>query len=133
MISFASKTDNPNTKLGWNDRIGYGMGNFGMAWVNGMMSAFLMKYLTDVSLVDAGVVSAIIAISKLFDGVSDLIMGRIVDGTRAKMGKARVWLIRMCLPLAISTVLLFSVPASMTGVIKYIYVFLLYNLVNAVF
>ena len=133
MFSFASKTDNPNTKLGWNDRIGYGMGNFGMAWVNGMMSAFLMKYLTDVSLVDAGVVSAIIAISKLFDGISDLIMGRIVDGTRAKMGKARVWLIRMCLPLAISTVLLFSVPASMTGVIKYIYVFLLYNLVNAVF
>lgn len=31
MISFASKTNNPNTKLGWNDRLGYGMGNFGMA------------------------------------------------------------------------------------------------------
>lgn len=76
MFSFASKTTDPGTKLGWNDRIGYGMGNFGMAWVNGMMSAFLMKYLTDVSLVDAGVVSLIIAISKLFDGVSDLIMGR---------------------------------------------------------
>ena len=133
MFSFASKTDNPNTKLGWNDRLGYGMGNFGMAWVNGMMSAFLMKYLTDVSLVDAGVVSAIIAISKLFDGVSDLIMGRIVDGTRSKMGKARVWLMRMCIPLAISTILLFSIPASMSGVIKYIYVFILYNLVNSVF
>lgn len=133
MISFASKTNEANTKLGWNERLGYGMGNFGMAWVNGMMSAFLMKYLTDVSLVDAGVVSAIIAISKLFDGVSDLIMGRIVDGTHSKLGKARVWLIRMCIPLAISTVLLFSVPASMTGVIKYIYVFILYNLVNAVF
>lgn len=133
MFSFASKTDNPNTKLGWNDRIGYGMGNFGMAWVNGMMSAFLMKYLTDVSLVDAGVVSAIIAVSKLFDGVSDLIMGRIVDGTHSKFGKARVWLIRMCIPMALSTVLLFSVPSSMTGVIKYVYVFILYNLVNAVF
>lgn len=133
MISFASKTNEANTKLGWNERLGYGMGNFGMAWVNGMMSAFLMKYLTDVSLVDAGVVSAIIAISKLFDGVSDLIMGRIVDGTHSKFGKARVWLIWMCIPLAISTVLLFSVPASMTGVIKYIYVFILYNLVNAVF
>lgn len=133
MISFASKTKDPHAKLGWNDRIGYGMGNFGMAWVNGMMSAFLMKYLTDVSLVDAGVVSAIIAISKLFDGVSDLIMGRIVDGTHTKLGKARVWLIRMCIPLAISTVLLFSIPASMTGMIKYVYVFVLYNLVNSVF
>lgn len=133
MISFASKTNNPNTRLGWNDRLGYGMGNFGMAWVNGMMSAFLMKYLTDVSLVDAGVVSAIIAISKLFDGVSDLIMGRIVDGTHSKLGKARVWLIRMCIPMALSTILLFSVPSSMSGIIKYVYVFILYNLVNAVF
>ena len=133
MMSFASKTNDPNAKLGWNDRIGYGMGNFGMAWVNGMMSAFLMKYLTDVSLVDAAVVSTIIAISKLFDGVSDLIMGRIVDGTKSKLGKARVWLIRMCIPLAISSVLLFSIPSSMTGMIKYVYVFILYNLVNAVF
>lgn len=133
MFSFATKTSSPNTKLGWNDRLGYGMGNFGMAWVNGMMSAFLMKYLTDVSLIDAGVVSAIIAISKLFDGVSDLIMGRIVDNTHSKLGKARVWLIRMCIPLAISTVLLFSIPSSMTGMIRYVYVFILYNLVNAVF
>lgn len=133
MFSFASKTDNPNTRLGWNDRLGYGVGNFGMAWVNGMMSAFLMKYLTDVSLVDAGVVSAIIAVSKLFDGISDLIMGRIVDGTHSKLGKARVWLIRMCIPMALAVILLFSVPSSMSGTLKYIYVFILYNLVNAVF
>lgn len=89
MINFASKTDSPNTRLGWNDRLGYGMGNFGMAWVNGMMSAFLMKYLTDVSLVDAGVVSMIIAVSKLLDGVSDLIMGRIVDKNTLKDGKSQ--------------------------------------------
>ncbi|MBD5457538.1 MAG: MFS transporter [Lachnospiraceae bacterium] len=133
MINFASKTNDPNTRLGWNDRIGYGMGNFGMAWVNGMMSAFFMKYLTDVSLVDAAVVSLIIAVSKLFDGISDLIMGRIVDGTHSKFGKARVWLLRMCLPLAVSTILLFSVPASMTGFLKYVYIFILYNLVNSVF
>ena len=133
MLSFASKTNDPHTKLGWNDRIGYGMGNLGMAWVNGMMSAFLMKYLTDVSLVDAAVVSTIIAISKVFDGVTDLFMGRIVDGTHSKMGKARVWLLRMCIPMAIATVLLFSIPASMTGTIKYVYVFIMYNLVNSVF
>ena len=36
MFNFASKTNDPHTKLGWNDRIGYGMGNFGMAWVNGI-------------------------------------------------------------------------------------------------
>ncbi len=133
MFSFASKTNDPHTKLGWNDRIGFGMGNLGMAWVNGMMSAFLMKYLTDVTLTDAVAVSNIIAISKLFDGISDLIMGRIVDKTNTKMGKARVWILRMCIPLAIATVLLFSIPASMSGMLKYVYIFLIYNLVNSVF
>ncbi|MCD8334276.1 MAG: MFS transporter [Clostridiales bacterium] len=133
MFNFASKTNDPNTKLGWNDRIGYGVGNFGMAWVNGMMSAFFMSYLTDVSLVDAGVASTIIAISKLFDGFSDLIMGRIVDGTHSKMGKARVWLVRMCIPMAIAVILLFSIPSSFTGMVKYVYIFVIYNLVNSVF
>lgn len=133
MLSLATKTNDPDTKLGWNDRIGYGIGNFGMAWVNGMMSAFFMTYLTDVSLVDTGVASLIIAISKVFDGVSDLIMGRIVDGTHSKLGKARIWLLRMCIPMAIAVVLLFSIPASLTGVIKYVYIFLIYNLVNSVF
>lgn len=133
MFSFASKSSDPNTKLGWNDRIGYGIGNFGMAWVNGLMSAFFMTYLTDVSLMDAAAVSSIIAVSKLFDGISDLVMGRIVDGTHSKMGKARVWLLRMCIPLAIAAILLFSIPSSFTGVGKYVYVFLMYNLVNTVF
>lgn len=133
MFSYASKTNNPNTRLGWNDRIGYGIGNFGMAWVNGMMSAFFMTYLTDVSLVNARAASTIIAISKIFDGVSDLIMGRIVDGTHSRLGKARIWLLRMCIPMAIAVILLFSIPASFTGMIKYVYIFVLYNLVNSIF
>lgn len=133
MFSYASKTNNPDTKLGWNDRIGYGIGNYGMAWINGLMSAFFMTYLTSVSMVDAGVAGTIIALSKVFDGVSDLIMGRIVDGTKSKFGKARVWLLRMCIPMAISTILLFSIPASMTGIVKYVYIFVIYNLVNSVF
>lgn len=133
MFSYASKTNDPNTKLGWNDRIGYGIGNYGMAWVNGLMSAFFMTYLTDVSLVDSVAAGTIIAVSKIFDGVSDLIMGRIVDGTKSKLGKARVWLLRMCIPMAIATILLFSIPASMEGMIKYVYIFVIYNLVNSVF
>lgn len=133
MISFATATDDPGTKLGWRERLSYGMGNFGMAWINGMMSAFLMKYLTDVSMFDAGVVSLIIAISKIFDGFSDLIMGRIVDKTHSRMGKARVWLVRMALPLAVSTVLLFSIPSGMSKMVSYVYLFVIYNLVNTVF
>ena len=95
MVSFASKHNDPKANLSWSERIGYGMGNYGMAWVNGIMSAFFMLYLTNVAVLDAGVVGTIIAVSKVFDGVSDLIMGGIVDRTKSKYGKARIWLLRM--------------------------------------
>ena len=133
MISFASKHNDPKASLSWGERIGYGIGNYGMAWINGIMSAFFMLYLTNVSFVDAGVAGTIIALSKVFDGISDLIMGRIVDRTKSKHGKARIWLVRMCIPMAISTLLLFSIPASFTSAVKYVYVFIMYNLVNSVF
>lgn len=96
MVSFASKHNDPKANLSWSERIGYGMGNYGLAWVNGIMSAFFMLYLTNVAVLDAGVVGTIIAVSKVFDGVSDLIMGGIVDRTKSKHGKARIWLLRMC-------------------------------------
>ena len=133
MVSFASKHNDPKANLSWSERIGYGMGNYGMAWVNGIMSAFFMLYLTNVAVLDAGVVGTIIAVSKVFDGVSDLIMGGIVDRTKSKYGKARIWLLRMCIPMAIASLLLFSIPASMTTAVKYVYVFIMYNLVNSVF
>lgn len=133
MISFASKHNDPKANLSWSERIGYGMGNYGLAWVNGIMSAFFMLYLTNVAVLDVAVVGTIIALSKVFDGVTDLIMGRIVDRTNSKFGKARVWLLRMCVPMAIATLMLFSIPASMTTTVKYVYVFILYNLVCSVF
>lgn len=133
MFSYASKHNDSKANLAWSERIGYGIGNYGMAWVNGIMSAFFMLYLTNVSFMDAGVAGTIVALSKVFDGVSDLLMGRIVDNTKSKHGKARIWLVRMCIPMAISSLLLFSIPASMTATVKAIYVFIMYNLVNAVF
>ncbi|MBR3279351.1 MAG: MFS transporter, partial [Lachnospiraceae bacterium] len=48
------------------------------------------------------------------------------------MGKARVWLLRMCIPFAVSTMLLFFVPQGFPDMVKYVYVFLIYNICNAV-
>ena len=48
------------------------------------------------------------------------------------MGKARVWLLRISVPLAVATLLMFFVPANFPSAAKYVYVFLMYNLVNTV-
>lgn len=132
MLSLATKTNDPNAKLGWNERLGYGVGMFGINAINGIIGSFLTIYFTNVALLDAGIISTLIAVSKVFDGVSDLIVGRMVDRTHSKLGKARVWLVRMCLPFALAVMLLFFVPQNFPQYLKYVYVFIMYNIVNTV-
>lgn len=111
MQSFATKHNDPDAKLGWAERIGYGTSAFGWNMINGIIGTFLTFYFTNVALLDAAVISTLIAVSKVFDGVSDLVVGNIVDRTKSKLGKARSWLLRMCIPFAVSVSLLFFVPA----------------------
>ena len=127
-----TKHDDPNGKLGWGERLAYGSGGFAFNMINGIIGSFLTIYFTSAAGLNAGIIATILAVSKVFDGISDLIMGRIVDNTNTKMGKARVWLLRMCIPFAVSTMLLFFVPQGFPDMVKYVYVFLIYNICNAV-
>ena len=133
MIQLATKHDDPEQELCWKERIGFGMASCGRGMLTGVLGSFIMIYMMNVALVDAGILSILFAVSKLIDGVSDIIIGNIVDHTRSKMGKARVWLLRMCLPMAVCLVLVFFVPKSFPTLLKYIYIFVIYNLVNSVF
>ncbi len=72
------------------------------------------------------------AISKVFDGLSDLLMGRIIDRTKSRFGKARPWYLRMIFPTVLSVLLLFWMPAGLMGNWKYVYIFITYNLVSTV-
>ncbi len=127
-----TKHDDPNKSLGWGERLAYGSGGFAFNMINGIIGSFLTIYFTSAAGLNAGIIATILAVSKVFDGISDLIMGRIVDRTETKMGKARVWLFRMCIPFAVSTMLLFFVPQNFPDMVKYVYVFLIYNITNAV-
>ncbi len=127
------KVQDPNVKLSILERIAYGLGDYSGNLVYSSISAFLLVYYISVLKVDPGVAASIMAVSKIFDGVSDLIMGRIVDKTHSKWGKARPWILRMCFPLGICTVLMFSVPGSLAGSAQIAYMFLTYNLVSTVF
>ena len=132
MFNLATKHNDPDLPLGWGERVGYASAAFGWNMINGIIGTFLTVYFTNVALLDAAVISTLIAVSKLFDGVSDLIVGRMVDNTNSNLGKARPWLLRMCIPFAVATILLFFVPSSFPSALKYVYVFIMYNLVNTV-
>ena len=132
MLSLATKHNDPDAGLSWVERIGFGSGQLGINAINGILGSFLTVYFTNVALLDAAIISTIIAASKIFDGISDIIVGRLVDNTKSKMGKGRSWLFRVCIPFAISVMLLFFVPQNWPSAVKYVYVFVMYNIVNTV-
>ena len=131
--SKAAGSMDQNAKLSTIERIAYGMGDFGGNLIYTAISSFLLVYYVSVVGLPAASAASILAISKIFDGVSDLIMGRLVDKSNSKRGKALPWLVRMSIPMGICSVLMFSIPGGMGNTAKLVYAFLTYNLVSTVF
>lgn len=116
-----------NRSLHMKERIGYGVGDFANNMMYTPVNSFFTYFLTNVAGLGAGVVGTILLVSRLLDGVSDLIVGSLMEKIHSKHGKARPWLLWWCIPFAVSLVLMFTAPDfGTTG--KIIYAFLTYNL-----
>ncbi len=119
--------------LKWYHKVGYGSGDIAGNCVYALLTAFMMIYLTDTVGLSMGIVSTLIAVSKIFDGVSDFFFGRMIDKTHTKMGKARPWMLWPYIGCAITLVACFSIPTSLGKTAQYIFFFVSYTLLNAVF
>ena len=105
-----------------------GLGNFPLF---ALMSSFLTYFYTNVIGLDPGIIGMILLISRLLDGVSDIIFGNIIDKTRTSKGVCRPWIFRCAFLIALAIVMLFTVPNGSTG-LKLAYVFITYNLSSVV-
>lgn len=114
-------------------KIGYGVGDAGSNFCWTFVASFIMIYCTNTLGVSAAVIGTVMMFSKVLDGITDVIMGRIIDATHSKMGKARFWYFVSSFPVAIFTFLLFNIPANFNENTKYIYFFIIYTLMGAVF
>ncbi len=117
-------------KLSWLTRISYGLGDTAQNVVWGAMSILTFFY-TDYAGIDPATVGLVMLLSRLFDGVSDVIMGFIVEKTNSKWGKSRPWILWMSLPFAISIVLIYTVPQT-SSALQFAYIFVTYNLCTTV-
>ena len=62
-------------------------------------------------------------VTKFIDGVSDLIVGYLIDKTNTRWGKSRPWILFGAIPFGVTAVLAFSVPdIGQTGMLIYAYV-----------
>ena len=127
MKSTENAYEGENRSLHMKERIGYGVGDFANNMMYTPVNSFFTYFLTNVAGLGAGVVGTILLLSRLLDGVSDLIVGSVMEKIHSKHGKARPWLLWWCIPFAVSLVLMFTAPDfGTTG--KIVYAFLTYNL-----
>lgn len=127
MVGRKNIYEGENRSLHLKERIGYGIGDFANNMMFTPVNSFFTYFLTNVAGIGAGVVGTILLLSRLLDGISDLIVGACMEKIHSKHGKARPWLLWWCVPFAVSLVLMFSAPDfGMTG--KIVYAFLTYNL-----
>lgn len=113
----------PQTIGKWRQRIGYGSSDFACNLIWQMISLYLLYFYTNVMHLDAKAVSIMFLITKCIDGVSDLIVGYLIDRTNTRWGKSRPWIAFGAIPFGVSAVLAFSVPdISQTGMLIYAYV-----------
>ena len=108
-----TEQSSPNQKpVNWATKINYGIGITGRSVANGFTGR-LQYYTTTIIGMHHEHVAPLMIFGQAFDGLSDLIMGTIIDNTRSRWGKFRPWWALGTLTNAIVTVLLFGVPATM--------------------
>ena len=119
--------------LKWYNKVGYGAGDIAGNVVYALLAAFVMIYLTDTVGLNAGIVGTLIAVSKIFDGISDVFFGAMIDKTKSKMGKARPWMLYGYFGCAVCLVAIFCIPVDMGQKAQYAWFFIAYTLLNAGF
>lgn len=111
--------------------LGYLIGPAGALLLNAVLGTYLNVYYTDVlklTHVWQGAFLVVFPIfSKIIDAITNVVMGQVIDRTRTKQGKARPWLLLSAPLLAITGILLFTVPNS-GETVQVIWVMVSYNL-----
>ena len=102
------------------EKIGYGFGDMSSAMFWKLCSYFLPFFYSNVfglSLADAGI---LMLVTRIWDAVSDPMMGLIADRTKTRWGKYRPYLLFFALPFAVCGILLFTTPETGKTVWAYV-------------
>ena len=107
-------------------KIAYACGDVSCNISFGVISTLLTLFYTDYAGIDPAAVGLVMLISRIFDGVSDVVMGYIVSHTKSKWGQSRPWILWSSIPFCLSIVFLFTVPQT-NATLQFIYIFVTYN------
>lgn len=109
------------------EKIAYGLGDTASNIIFQTVMMFLMLYYTDVVGLSPAVVGTMFLVVRLFDAITDPVMGNLADKTQSRFGHFRPYLLWLALPFALISILAFTTP-ELEGTDKIIYAFTTYTL-----
>lgn len=89
---------------------GYAVGDFGINLYFISTMTYLLYFYTDVLGLSAVAAGGVFAVARFIDAVTDPLMGAIAERTSTRWGRMRPYLLFGALPLALITILTFTVP-----------------------
>lgn len=109
------------------EKFGYGLGDMASNIVYQAVINVLMYFYTDVYGIEAAAAGTLMVFVRLFDAITDPIMGAVADRTRTKWGRYRPWMLWMAVPYGILAVAAFITPDVAAGT-KLVYAYISYAL-----
>jgi len=113
--------------------LGYAGGDVANNLTFSLASMFLLLYYTDVVGIAAGAAGTVLLVVRVWQAVTDIIAGRVIDRTTTRWGRFRPYLLFGGPPLMLLSVALFSVPGGLSGGAALAYAYLSYALFGLVY
>ena len=114
-LSAAAATEGSVQQLQWRRIIAYGAPGVGAGYMYLLLTLYVMKFSTDVLLIAPAIMGVVFGISRIWDAISDPLAGYYSDRTISRLGRRRSWMLVSILPVAVSFVMVFSPPQSLSG------------------
>ena len=109
------------------EKIGYGLGDMSSSMFWKIFSYYLPIFYSDVFGLKPVHAATLLGVTRLYDAVSDPVMGIIADRTQTRWGKYRPYLLWLAIPFALIGIMAFYVPDASYGV-KHFYAYVAYIL-----
>ncbi|MEZ5559632.1 MAG: MFS transporter [Pseudomonadales bacterium] len=105
--------DPPGQRVGWRTVLAYGAPGVGAGYMYLLLGLYVMKFSTDVLLIAPAVMGLIFSASRIWDAISDPLVGYLSDRTRSRFGRRRTWLAASVVPIAAAFIMVFAPPRAL--------------------
>jgi Na+/melibiose symporter-like transporter len=102
-----------DTRVSWRTIIAYGAPAAGAGYMYLLLSLYMMKFATDILLIAPAVMGVIYSLSRIWDAISDPLVGYLSDRTTLSMGRRRTWILASCVPISATFYMVFAPPLSL--------------------